>query len=136
MSERPFRAVIYTVDMAVDRLLRRTRRVVLHLLAVAGTFLVVTLLLLFSLEIPISVEDRTELGRMRLGYPLHFVVQDNTDLSIGEPDSAPFPQPLSAGSPLDNPTKVLAFPLLSNYLLVYGALFLLARLLRRRRGHG
>ena len=125
----------YTAGTGVKHLLERIWRVVLRILGVVGTFLVITFLLLLSLEIPVNVETRTELGRMRLGYPLHFVVQDNSRLSIGEPDSAPFPQPLSAGNFLDNPMRVLPFPLLGNYLLVYGALFLLARLLRRRRKH-
>ena len=118
------------------RLLKRTWRVILRILAFAGTFLVITLLLLLSLEIHVSVEDRAELGRMRLGYPLHFVVQDNSSLSIGEPDSAPFPQPLSAGNFLDNPMRVLPFPLLGNYLMVYGALFFLTRSLHRRHRRG
>lgn len=113
-------------------MLRRTWRIVLRILGVVSTFLVITLLLLFSLEIPVNVEDRTELGNMRLGYPLHFIVQDNTDLSIGEPDSPPFPYLVDAGNPLDNPTRVLIFPLLGNYLIVYAALFILTRPLRHR----
>ncbi len=120
----------------VRRLLRRTWHVILRILSIAGTFLIITFLLLLSLEIPVNVEDRAELGSMRLGYPLHFVVQDNTSLSIGEPDSAPFPQPLGAGNFLDNPMRVLPFPLLGNYLLVYGALFLLTHSLRRRHRRG
>ena len=78
-----------------------------------------------------TVENRADLSTMRLGYPLHFVVQDNSGLSIGEPDSPPFPYPVDVGNPLDNPTRVLIFSLLVNYLMVYGALFFLTRSLRR-----
>ena len=118
------------------RLLRRTWRVILRVPAFAGTFLVITLLLLLSLEIPVSVEDRAELGSMRLGYPLHFVVQDNSRLSIGEPDSPAFPYPVGFMNPLNSQTRVLPFPLLGNYLLAYGTLLALTRLLRRCRKHG
>ena len=37
--------------------------------------LAATILLVLSLQIPI-VENRTELANQKLGYPLHFVVQD------------------------------------------------------------
>ena len=69
---------------------------------------------------------------MRLGYLFHFVVQDNSRLSIGEPDSPPFPYLVELMNPLNSPARVLAPPLLANYFILYTALFLLTRAFRRR----
>lgn len=49
------------------------------------------LLVMTSLFIPKRVDDRTELGNVKLGFPVHFVVQDSSGLAIGEPDSPSFP---------------------------------------------
>lgn len=89
--------------------------------------LILSVLLIASLFIPVSVENRTELANQRLGYPLHFAVQDNSRLSIGEPDSAPFPQLLSLMNPLNSPVRVLLIPLLINYLILFGFLYVLRR---------
>ena len=47
-------------------------------------------LLVGSLFIPTTVDDRAELARVKLGYPVYFVVQDSSNLSIGMMDSPPF----------------------------------------------
>lgn len=103
-----------------------------RVLSTVAAFLVITVLLLFSLEIPVMVDDRAELAHVTLGYPLHFVVQDNTRLAIGEPDSLPFPYPVDLMNPLNSSTRALLAPLLFNYLILYGTLFLLTRALRHR----
>ncbi len=98
-----------------------------RVLSAVATFLVTTTLLLFSLEIPVMVENRAELTNVNLGYPIHFVVQDNSRLEIGEPDSPPFPYPVDLMNPLNNQARVPTAPLLVNYLVLYGLLFLLVR---------
>ena len=65
------------------------RTVLKTILAVSAA----TILLILSLQIPTVVENRTELANQKLDYPLHFVTQDNSRFSIGEPDSPPFPTP-------------------------------------------
>ena len=82
---------------------------------------------MLSLEIPTVVENRAELSAVSLGYPLRFVIQDNSGLSIGVPDSPPFPYPVSLMNPLDNQTRVLWTPLLVNYFVLHGLFFLSVR---------
>ena len=62
------------------------------------------LLCLLSLFIPKKVDDRAELSNNKLGFPIHFVVQDSSGLSIGEPDSPPFPYRLGLISIWNYPT--------------------------------
>ena len=103
-----------------------------HMLIVIAAFVVITVLLLFSLQIPVIVEDRAELANVRLGYPIHFVVQDNSRLSIGGPDSPPFPYPVKSMNPYSSETRVLLAPLLINYLSLYVLFSLVIRYLRHR----
>ncbi len=94
------------------------------MLGILGTIFAVlaaTILLVLSLQIPTVVENRTELANQKLGYPLHFVVQDNARFSVGEPDSAPFPYALNPVNPLHSPITVLALPLVLNYFVLYGS---------------
>lgn len=51
-------------------------------------------LVVVSLLIPTKVDNRAELANIKLGYPIYFVVQDSSGLSIGEPDSPSFPYPV------------------------------------------
>ena len=56
--------------------------------------------LVLGLAIPTKVDDRAELGRVKLGLPVYFVIQDSSNLSIGMPDSPPFPYPTKSGKSL------------------------------------
>lgn len=104
----------------------------LRILRIVFAVLAATILLVLSLQIPTVVENRTELASQKLGYPLHFVVQDNSRFSIGEPDSAPFPYTLNLMNYLHSPITVLALPLVLNYFILL-ALFYLASRIRRFR---
>ncbi len=78
------------------------------------------------------VDDRNELANVALGYPLRFLVQDSSNLAIGEPDSPSFPYPIGFEGPYNGDIKVVLAPLLVNYLVLGGLLFFLTRGFRRR----
>ena len=94
--------------------------------------LAATIVLVLSLQIPTVAENRTELAYQKLGYPLHFVAQDNSRFSTGEPDSPPFPYALNLTNHLNSPITVLAVPLVLNYSILL-TLFYLANRIRRSR---
>lgn len=101
-------------------------------LKITAALLVITMFLVGSLFIPTMVNSRAELANVPLGYPFRFVVQDNSRLSIGEPDSPPFPYPVRFMSFYHSQTRVQLAPLLINYLVLYGLLSWLLRSFRRR----
>ena len=83
------------------------------------------LLVLFSLFIPKKVDNRAELANNKLGYPIHFIVQDSSDLSIGEPDSPPFPYRLGLISIWNYPNRFLRDNFLLSIIVTYVILYVL-----------
>ena len=78
-------------------------------------------LVLGSLAVPTQVADRTELAWVKLGLPVYFVVQDSSNLSIGMPDSPPFPYPISLGSPYNEQSYLIWNNFWLSVILVYAA---------------
>ena len=88
-------------------------------------------IVLGTLLIPKEVVDREELGHNDLGYPIKFVVQDLSFLSVGEVDSAPFPQSFPLMSIWDYPARFLWLNFFASLALVYLGLRLPIYLLKR-----
>ena len=86
------------------------------------------LLVLLSLFIPNRVDNRVELSENKLGFPVHFVVQDSSDLSIGELDSPPFPYHLGLISIWNYSNQFLRSNFLLSIVITYIVLHLLLRL--------
>ena len=61
-------------------------------------------LVLGSVLIPRPINSRADLDSANFGYPLSFVVQDQSNMSFGLPDSEPLPKWLGLYSPWENPT--------------------------------
>ena len=78
-------------------------------------------LVLGSLAVPTQVDDRAELGQVKLGLPVYFVVQDSSNLSIGMPDSPPFPYPIHLGSPYNEQSYLIWNNFWLSVMLVYAA---------------
>ncbi len=83
-------------------------------------------LVVASLWIPTTVRDRNGMKSIELGYPIRFVIQDNSRF-----DPPSFPWQYRLVSPWESPTepKLLAF--LGSVLIVLALLELAATMLRR-----
>ena len=78
-----------------------------------------------SLLVPNRVDNRAELANNKLGYPIYFVIQDSSRLSIGEFDSSPFPYYLAYTSPWEH-RDYWIWP---NFLLSSGLIYVVLNLL-------
>ena len=78
---------------------------------------------------PKKVDDRAELDNIKLGFPVHFVIQNSSSLAIGEPDSPWFPYRLGFISPWEYPARFLQ----NNFLLSVVMTYAITRLLFRFR---
>jgi len=104
-----------------------------------SNFLLMLLALFFTLStlsIPKTVNNRRELEAHDLGYPVSFLQQDLSILSIGEVDSIPFPQSIGLMGIWDHPTTFKLLPFLLSVIIVWALLTGIregVRLLSRRR---
>ncbi len=87
--------------------------------------LVSVLLVVVSLLILKKVDDRAELANIKLGFPIHFVIQNSSGLSIGEPDSPSFPYYLGLISLLEFPARFLWNNFLLSIVITYAVIRLL-----------
>lgn len=95
-----------------------------------GTHLVLlllsTCLVVASLQIPTTVHDRSDMESIQLGYPIRFVIQDNSRF-----DPPSFPWQYQLVSPWESPTELKPFAFLGSVLIVLALLELAATVLRR-----
>jgi len=82
-----------------------------------GTHLVLVLLstclVVASLWIPTTVHDRSDMENTQLGYPIRFVIQDNSRY-----DPPSFPWLYQLGSPWESPTELKPMLFLGSVLIV------------------
>lgn len=105
------------------------------LACVVAMLLASLLLVVASAFLPITVHRQSDLGEVRLGVPIQFLVQDQSRLT------PPVPYRTSLSSPWEFPTRVLGAQLLLNIAVIFGLLCLVAaicrmmvRSVRRHRG--
>lgn len=80
-------------------------------------FLVMSVIIVFiSLFLPVTVHSHEELREVRLGLPIHFVVQDQSRYD------PPFPYPMRFYSNLEVPTRVNFIRLVLSIFLVFTVL--------------
>ena len=82
-----------------------------------GPAVLAAILLTASLAIPQEVASQHDLVAVRFGYPVRFVVQDQSRL---EPPSFPRPQPF-VWSPWEFPARLLPVQAMLSFLVVFGA---------------
>lgn len=82
-----------------------------------GLSVLAATLLVASLAIPQEVASQDDLVAVRFGYPIRFVVQNQSRL---EPPSFPRPQPF-VWSPWEFPARLLPVQAMLSFLIVLGA---------------
>jgi hypothetical protein len=87
---------------------------------VAWLLLVGYLVTVGSLAIPNRVDDNAQLVDMHYGWPLPFIVQDQSRFQFGG-DGPQLPQSVRVRAPLEDPTTFLAPPFWAN-VMVWGTL--------------
>ncbi len=81
-----------------------------------GLSVLAAILLIASLEIPQEVASQHDLVAVRFGYPVSYVVQNQSRL---EPPSFPRPQPF-VWSPWEFPARLLPVQAMLSFLVVFG----------------
>jgi hypothetical protein len=77
-----------------------------------------------SLLIPSTFQNRAELAHVNFGFPLHFVVQDQSSLPIGYPDGPQFPARHGFLSPWEYPFQIIWSRFLLDILIIFVTLIL------------
>lgn len=105
----------------VNKLKRWNFSFKIHLLAL----IISLVLVIISLYLPVIVKTKEELKEVKLGLPLHFIIQDQSRYD------PPFPYQMRFYSILENPTKIFFLKLILSVFLVFivvdGGLILLVR---------
>ena len=88
-----------------------------------------------SIFLPVTVHNRTELQQIKLGFPIHFIVQSQIGLPFGFPDAPPFPVCQAVLSPWEYALQVIWWGFFLDIAIIFSALNLVSpavRFLRRR----
>ncbi len=72
-----------------------------------------------SVFLPVTVHNRTELQQLKLGFPLGYLVQDQSWLPIGSPEGPSFPIRRTLISPWENPIKMIWWRFFLNVATIF-----------------
>jgi len=78
-----------------------------------------------SVFLPVTVHNRSELKQVNLGFPLSFVVQNQSALPVGYPDGPSFPIHQTLISPWEYPVKMIWWRFFLDIVVVVIALNLI-----------
>lgn len=78
-----------------------------------------------SVFLPVTVHNRTELQQLKLGFPLGYLVQDQSWLPIGSPEGPSFPIRRTLISPWENPIKMIWWRFFLNVATIFIAINLI-----------
>jgi len=91
------------------------------------SLLISILFVVSSVLIPVTITERAEFTRVKFGYPLKFIIQDQFTGALGHPEGPSLPYPLTVLSPWENPTQIRWIPLLANLVIVCSCVILVYR---------
>lgn len=75
-----------------------------------------------SVFLPVTIHNRSELRQVNLGFPISFVVQNQSALPVGYPDGPSFPIHQTLISPWEYPLKIIWWRFFLNIVVVVIAL--------------
>lgn len=104
------------------RTILKNSLIVMVLLILSCVFAGLTLL------IPSTFQNRMELEHVNLGFPLHFIVQDQSSLPIGYSDGPQFPIRHGFLSPWEYPFQVVWWRFFLDILIILAAILLAWRI--------
>lgn len=85
---------------------------------IIAIFFLSLIIVIATIMIPDKVDDYTELERVKFGYPIHYIIQDQTALS---PSSYPIYS--SILSPLEHPITISFWKFIISIFVVMSFLF-------------
>ena len=81
-----------------------------YLVKLLTTIILLTLSCVFtgsSVFLPVTIHNRSELKQVDLGFPLSYIVQNQSALPVGYPDGPSFPIRQALISPWEYPLKII-----------------------------
>lgn len=78
-----------------------------------------------SVFLPVTIHNRAELKQVDLGFPLNYIVQNQSALPVGYPDGPSFPIRQTLLSPWEYPLKIIWWRFILNIAAIFIALNLI-----------
>lgn len=115
------------------RTTRRSMNRLRALLVYPIVFVLSFVLVVASLLLPVTIRSRADLEQVKFGWPLAFIVQDQSRWPIGVPEGPSLPYRTRPLSPWETPTSVYAYAFLFDISSVFVLMLLVQRLVRTKR---